>query len=175
MSSDHFEGKREVTEDAEFITLPNNLKRKVGEGGIPTRLLDECQTFINDSKIEFRPYAEKYLKGIENALKQAKKTDSKEKKKQAIDFMSNHIMQLKANGGMFGYDLISMISDVALNFIETSAHANEDLYKIIEAHNNSLSLIIKNELKGTGGDIGPQLVSELQQAISRYQKKYVAP
>mgnify|MGYP006254017445 FL=1 len=68
-----------------------------------------------------------------------------------------------------------MISDVALNFIETSAHANEDLYKIIEAHNNSLSLIIKNELKGTGGDIGPQLVSELQQAISRYQKKYVAP
>ncbi|MEM6812477.1 MAG: hypothetical protein AAF549_08430, partial [Pseudomonadota bacterium] len=57
-------------------------------------------------------------------------------------------------------------------FADTERKINKDFYKIIEAHNNSVQIILQSNLKGTGGKAGEKLVFELRDAVQRFQKKY---
>ncbi|MEM6811729.1 MAG: hypothetical protein AAF549_04600, partial [Pseudomonadota bacterium] len=104
-------------QDAEFTDADRALKTRVGSGGIPELLLQKAQESIDDNHSnDFKPYAEEYLKNISASLKALKDAEENAQRFVALQNISSNIMHLKANGGMFGYNLISMISNVALNF-----------------------------------------------------------
>jgi len=166
-------GLYENLEDAEFITPPNKIKKKVGSGGIPEVLLQRAQEAIDDNyDVDFLPYATKYLESIDEALLKIGKAKTQADLKPIKKEISESIMHLKANGGMFGYHLISMVSDVALNFADTEKNINADFIQIITAHNNSIRIILENKIKGSGGMAGDELINELRQAVQRFDKKY---
>jgi hypothetical protein len=162
-----------ASENSEFFKPDHPIKRKAGSGGIPEVLLQRGQETIDDNySNDFEPFAKEFLKNIAQALDSCRAARNRDAHKLALQQISRNIMELKANGGMFGYSLISMISDVPLNFADTQRTVNEDFCQIIEAHNNSLILIITHRLKGAGGEKGKELVRELQDAIARYHRKY---
>lgn len=166
-------GLYENLDDAEFIDPPNEMKKKVGSGGIPEVLLQRAQESIDDNfSVDFLPYADKYLKNVDLAVKRIATAKVQADVKNIKREISENIMHLKANGGMFGYQLISMVSDVALNFADTENDLNQDFVQIIVAHNNSIRLILDKKIKGSGGITGDRLVNELRQAIDRFNKKY---
>jgi len=154
-----------------FINPPNKLKEKVGHGGIPSDLLTKGQEYIEKNPVDFEPYAEKFIKRIEKDLEKALELQKKDQQK-AIDILSQPVMELKANGGMFQYQLISMIADVLLKFLDTVKTIDKDVIAIIKAHNNTLGIIINNKLKGDGGPEGAALTNELHSACQRYHKKH---
>ena len=158
-------------EDAKFTMPENKVKKKVGSGGIPDVILQRAEVVMKENHhIDFYPFAEKYLSNIEKSLSQLVKDQYDSPKN--MNIISDNIMHLKANGGMFGYMLVSYIADIALNFSDNQKTLNEDFVKIIKAHNTTVRLIISNKLKGDGGEGGSALKDELYNAIMRFNKKH---
>ncbi len=153
-----------------FIKPINRFKQKVGTGGIDEKLLDTAQTLIEETKIDFSEYAFGYLETLDKIIKQAK--ENNENESETINKLIRPIMQLKANGGMFKYHLVTEIADIILNFLEELKKLDSDAYKVIEVHKKALKVIISNRLTGDGGKEGYELAQELDKACKRYHKKH---
>ncbi len=162
--------KKKSKSKAKFITPPNILRQKIGYGGLPTAQLEKAQTFLEKVEVNFPLIAKRFLSALADAVKGAR--SGKLNTDDALLVMTDAAMELKANGGMFGYRLVTEISGVILNFLETIDELNDDALDLIEAHYQTLNVIVANDLKGTGGKEGRALAQELYDACNRYYKKY---
>lgn len=153
-----------------FITPPNTLKIKVGEGGIPAYVLKQCQGYLESNPVDFTPYGYRYL----GQLKEVKlRIDKGNLRLEDIqEDMANIIMQLKSNGSMFHYQLVSMISDVMLRFLEHAKMLDSDFKDILNVYVNVLEIVLNKKLRGNGGTEGYALTQELHGACLRYYTKY---
>lgn len=163
------DGKKKVR----FIRPPNTLKEKAGSGGVPESLIRQAQTVIEKFESDFRPEAESLIKALAAALKDAEAAVSGG---QAFnrDVLVAPVMQLKAGGGMFKYELISDVADICLQFMENVAEYNADTFDVIKIHKATIQTILGNNLRGNGGPEGYALVQELHKACMRYFKRHKA-
>lgn len=156
--------------EAKYINPPNILKQKAGRGGIPVKLVEQAQQIIAKNTLDFAPYADSLLQNLLHTLDEHSKKRVDDK--QAIGDLACCIMQLKANGGMFNYHLVSGASDAVLLMLDNISELNDDARNILHALHNSLTIIVGNRLKGHGGREGKMLETELQEACQRFYKKY---
>ena len=160
-----------MSSEPRYIKPPNILKQKVGNGGLDESLLEKAQNYIANNDINFTPMATEMLDRLDKAIEKGRK--SKDLDKDAIlGEMIYPIMQLKGNGGMFRYQLVSDVADIGLQFLETVEEFNNDVLDVIAAHAQTIKIIIKNQLMGDGGKAGYELVKELHKASQRYFSKY---
>lgn len=157
-----------------FIKPPNRLKAKVGGGGIDEQLLDKAQHFIQEVEVDFRPTAEELLVQIKESIKEYDSAKSDEERQAIKEKIASAIMQIKANGGMFGYQLMGEIAALGLYFLDSIEGFNKDALQVIDVHSKALQIIVANKLKGNGGKEGFALVKELEKACYRYNQKYKA-
>lgn len=155
---------------ARFIDPPNILRQKVGKGGLDQTRIDRAEEYIENNPADFTPFAEDIMERLDRIIAQAK--SGKIPPKDAIDQLTRPIMELKANGGMFRYMLLSEIADIVLNFLENITELNNDVFEIIDAHQNTLTVIVTNKLQGGGGKEGQALAQELYAATRRYYAKH---
>ncbi|MCE7887865.1 MAG: hypothetical protein DYH13_10245 [Alphaproteobacteria bacterium PRO2] len=164
--------KQDKPRKPRFIKPPNVLKQKVGIGGFDEKLIARSQEFIEKVEVDFIPYAEKYLQDFSRGVKAAAgSNDNFSKVRNDIIYP---VMQLKANGGMFQYQLVSEVADIALQFLEAVDNdtVNNETLDVLRAHEKTLKVIIANKLKGSGGQEGFRLIQELDKACKRYFSKY---
>jgi hypothetical protein len=153
-----------------FIKPANILKQKVGTGGIDEALLEKSQKFIETAELDFLPYANQFLEDLVSRIKKAK--TGKDTFQEKRDSLIRPVMQLKANGGMFQFQLVSDVADIALQFLEEVQEMNEDVFEVLSAHVGTIQVILTNNLRGDGGSEGYALVKELDKACKRYFAKY---
>jgi hypothetical protein len=80
-------------------------------------------------------------------------------------------MELKANGTMFKYELVSEFASTMLSFLEHIEQLDNDAIQIIDAHEKTLSALVAKRMKGHGGAVGAQLCKELEDVCGRYYRK----
>ncbi|MCK6418671.1 MAG: hypothetical protein L6Q57_07030 [Alphaproteobacteria bacterium] len=160
----------EKTKKPRFIKPPNVLKQKVGTGGIDEKTLDKSQHYMDTVDLDFTPYAHQFLETMKVQIDRA--TQNADNFDAMRELLAAPVMQLKANGGMFAYPLVSNVADIALQFLDNIVDINEDAVDVLRAHYNTIQIIMNNKLKGTGGKEGDALVSELQKACKRYFSKH---
>lgn len=153
-----------------FILPPNTLKMKVGDGGIPAYILKRCQDYIDSNPVDLAPYANRNLQQIRDLHGRMSRGNVDDIA--GLEAITNTIMQLKSNGSMFHYQLISMISDVMLRFMGGLTHINPDTLDIIGIYVRVLDIILNKKLTGNGGKEGYVLTQELHNACRRYETKY---
>jgi broad specificity phosphatase PhoE len=163
--------KTAAAKKVRFIKPPNIFKQKVGSGGIDEALLEKSQQIINNTEFDFAPWAQQFLKELGDIVKEARANKGQDFKI-TKEKMIAPVMQLKANGGMFRYQLLSDVADIALQFLEAVETGNDDTLDVIVAHENTIKIILGNKLKGDGGRAGFALIKELDNACQRYFKKY---
>lgn len=167
---DHYNQK--PRRKAEFIKPPNHLKAKVGTGGLSEEILDKAQTLLENNTVDFFPLAEMYLdalmKGIELA-KSGKKDDDKE---YIISCMLYPGMQLKANGGMFKYQLVTEIADKLIQFLEVIEEPDIECVEIVLAFHTTMRAVVLGKITGSGGRHGQELLAALTHACTRYFDKH---
>jgi hypothetical protein len=153
-----------------FINPPNILKLKVGEGGIPAYVLKQCQGYLESNPVDFTPYGYRYLSQLNEVKLRIDKGGLQLSDVQ--EDMTNIIMQLKSNGSMFHYQLVSMVSDVMLRFFEHAKMLDSDFNDIFVVYVKVLEIILNKKLRGNGGAEGYALTQELHGACLRYYTKY---
>lgn len=160
----------EQRQKVRYYNPPNILRQKCGIGGFDPVRIQKAEKLIDNQKVDFHPIAQDILARLKVAIKGAEKMKKPEKK--AINEISGPVMDLKANGTMFGYDLVSEIAGVLLNFLENIKELNDDGFDVVNIHHRTLETIITNKLKGDGGPEGRALAQELYLACQRYKKKH---
>lgn len=161
---------KEKKKKVRYIKPPNILKKKVGSGGVDEKILDKTQLYLEAVDLDFAPYALQFLETMRLQITRARQ--SQEDFIVLREALIMPVMQLKANGGMFRYPLLSDVADIALQFLDDITDINPDTLDVLDAHHNTILVIMKNGLKGHGGVNGKALVEELERACERYFAKH---
>lgn len=154
-----------------YITPPNRMKQKVGSGGIPEHVLERSQRYLETNPIDFGPYAVDLMKRLQKILR-AGRDNKSGPEAPSLGEVVQIIMQLKSNGSMFHYQLLSMTSDVLLRFMENVKKIDDDFLDIIAVYVHVLRVVTDKKLTGNGGTEGYALTEELHRACERYNRKY---
>lgn len=157
---------------AEFFTPPNKLKTKVGGGGLTEDVLTKAQALLEGNSIDFTPLGEMYLDAMYKGIEQARTPPEGMDNENIIAAILFPGMQLKANGGMFHYHLISAIADRLIQFLEVVEEIDRDALEITLAFHTTIRAILLARIKGDGGKRGEDLMNALIEACYRYFEKH---
>lgn len=166
---DHFQ--MSPRRKAEYFSPPNQIKQKVGSGGLTEDILSKAQALIENNSVDFRPIAEIYLESMQQGINLANQLKPDQGHEEVIEKILVPGMQLKANGGMFHYDLITRIADKFIQFMEVVEKLDADALEIIVAFHTTIRAILMAEIKGDGGKRGEELMQALVDACYRYFHK----
>ncbi len=170
MDVKHYNQKR--LRNAKFITPPNVLKAKVGYGGLSDAVLERAQNVLENNTEDFRPLGELYLKQMKDGIDYVAKLGRPTNEEEDIARILFPCVQLKANGGMFHYPLITRIAERFVQFMEVVEKLDAETLDITLAFYTTLKIVINGEIRGDGGPKGNALVEELNGACMRYFEKH---
>ncbi|HTK84486.1 MAG TPA: hypothetical protein VL625_05310, partial [Patescibacteria group bacterium] len=165
--TDVFKGQKKVR-DAQFLTPPNVMKQKVGSGGVATEALAKAEEYIEKNTTNFKPAGIALVDALAEALRNTRNGGMKSDT--AIEFMLYPAVRLKSQGALFHYPLISKISEILVNFLETIETTDEDVFEIVEAHRVAFMYVLNNDINGMGGPQEKTLLGDLLDACGRYYK-----
>lgn len=146
-----------------------DLQRRVGSGPLDPAVITRCQNIINSQNVDFVPVAHEYLAQLEQVVRSYRQ---KGHSKKLLDHLSRPVMELKANGRMFHYDLITHLANIMLGFLEMVIVVDDDVIDVVIGHTRSLEAILDRKMTGDGGPYGVMLASELKEACHRYFDKH---
>lgn len=168
--ADHFNQKQR--RKAEFIKPPNILKEKVGSGGLSEDILNKAQKLLEENTQDFQPLAYIYLENLMRGIEMAKQFTSADDVESVFSHMLYPAMQLKANGGMFHYPLVTEIADRLIQFLEVIEEPEIEAIEIVLAFHSTLRAIVQGRITSDGGQYGRELVNALNEACARYFNKH---
>lgn len=145
------------------------LQVKAGTGDVDPKKVMRAEAVIMTNTEDFLPLAVTFLNRLDQGISNARKADLPMDAK--IAGMTQPVMELKANARMFKFDLITVMANIMLGFLETIKQLDNDAIDIVAAHHTTLRAIISKKMKGDGGADGVRLKSELEDACARYFKK----
>ncbi len=164
---------QERRRQAEFVRPPNTLKAKVGSGGLSDDVLDKAQALLETNAVDFLPLAEVYLSSLMDGVENARDARPDDEDNEAIIAgMLYPGIQLKANGGMFRYDLVTQAADRLVQFLEAIIEPDPDALEIVLAFHTTLRAILTGRVQGDGGQHGGALMKALDEACLRYFDRY---
>ncbi len=169
MTDRHFE--QTPRRKAEFIKPPNMLKAKVGSGGLSDEIMAKAEELLESNTIDFGPLAEMYLASLMRGIDIAKQARASDDVEYIISAMLYPAMQLKANGGMFHYHLVTAIADKLIQFLEVIEHADIEAVEIVLAYHTTMRAVVQGKVAGDGGRHGKELLGALNEACLRYFDK----
>ncbi len=170
MDNKHYNQK--PRRNAELITVPNILKAKVGSGGLSDKILDRAQDLLESHSEDFTPLAEIYLSRMKEAINAAKSSeiDSNNLEDLITDILVPCV-QLKANGAMFNYPLVTRIAGKFAQFMEVVDTLDNQTLDIASAFHATIKIVVAGKIKGDGAAQGNALVHELNNVCMRYFEK----
>lgn len=155
--------------EAQLIVLPNHLKEKVGSGGFDEAVVTKAQDKIKNNTVDFRPIAAELITQMDKAIADARSGVTKGMA--AVRGIMAPAMQLKAQGSLFHYPLVSEISDILVNFLETAASTDADALDIVTAHKTSLNVALSGRIREKDRiKVGNELCKALYDSCDRYYK-----
>ena len=165
--TEEFQAQKKV-QRAELVVPPNQLKEKAGSGGFDETTLVKAQEQIKSNTVDFRPIAVTLLDQLEKAITDAR--SGAVKGEAAVRAILAPAMQLKAQGSMFHYPVVSEISNILVNFMETVTDIDKDVLDIVAAHKTSMSVVISSRIQEDEGKVGKKLCGALVDTCDRYYK-----
>ena len=126
---------------AEMVVPPNRLKEKAGNGGFDEKTVAKAQDQIKNNTVDFQPIAAELISQLEKAIADAQ--SGRSKGAAALREIMAPAMQLKAQGAMFHHPLVSEISNILVNFLETVSDIDADVLEIITAHKTTIMVVLK--------------------------------
>ena len=156
----------------QMIIPPRTLKDKVTEGGpgaVDVEALARVEKVILELADSYLDWVVEDIAKIGEAFAKLKSGDGDMAENLDGIFQVSH--DVKGQGGSFGYDLMTVIGNMLCRYIEKSeGKAEAKDIAIIGLHIDALSVVISQNLKGDGGEVGEQLLVGLEQVSAKRSK-----
>lgn len=153
----------------QLITPPNLLKVKVGgsgtTAGIDMKAVAQAANAVESLAGEF----EERL-SLETAMLMKLAQDLEDQPDNAERIVKKALRLGHEVGGLgatFGFELVSDISACMCAYIENTAKPSQVRPEVLRAHGDAMRAVIKNNVRGDGGNVGSDLVYSLEQLVAR--------
>lgn len=155
------------TNGVTIIKATRELQSRVGSGELDISTRQRAHEAMTVGlKTDFTPIALGFLDHLELGIARARDTGLSTRLR--LENLSRPVMELKANARMFRYDLVSVLANIMLGFLESIQDIDCDAVEIVAAHHRTLRVIIERQMTGNGGPPGQAIINELQDACNRY-------
>ncbi len=162
-----------------LFRMPNRLKEKLQggdtefspDGGLADKdILEAAQEQISEMADDYSDWVEESITELVQAHKdmEAAFGQSEENMTEALERINIVAHELRGQGGVFGYPLISEFGKSLFNCTGAGAKPSENLFEFVKAHIDGVTAVIRGQIKGSGGSIGKELLKSLEGA----QKKF---
>tara|TARA_B100001146_G_scaffold203243_1_gene195661 strand:- start:164 stop:631 length:468 start_codon:yes stop_codon:yes gene_type:complete len=152
---------------AKLVVPKNALKAKVGNGGFSKENIAKAQSALEQNDIDFRPIANDYLKEMSAIAGQYEP----DKPKETLLGVLDPLMQLRAQGTLFHYPSLTMVSDIVVDFLDFHEKMDGQIIEIIRAYIQAARLILDREIKNAEDPICKAFTNELRAVCDRYNNK----
>ena len=152
----------------EVFNPPNALKDKVGTSGpgaIDLEALEKAEEAIASMADSYLDSVVEDIRKIDEAFKKLEAATGD--RKEELMGVFQEALNLKAQGGSFGYDLMTAIGNELSRFIEKLDKAGPIEVEAIKLHIDSMKYVIGMDMKGDGGDPGKKMLNGLQQVCDK--------
>lgn len=164
--------------DVWYFRPPNRLKDKVagigavGAGELPLNLLDEAEENLARVSLEFADWALSYLASLSDYCTEALLHPTQRPKHfEEINLLAH---ELRGQGGTFGYPLITTFAKSLYDCTGKGCNVSDASVEVVKAHIDSMRAVLKERIKGDGGEVGKQIFKGLRKAISKHRDQIVA-
>ena len=158
------------TPSVKYITPPNNLRKKQIDAGvaltIDASLVAAAEGKIIGMKGEYLGWVVGDLEKLAAFCDVAVK--DKDNRAKHVEDLYNKAVEIKGQGGSFGYPLVTSIGSQLCRFIETEGFGLDDpKMDVVKVHVETLRLVIMQKMEGEGGPMGEKLMTGLAMAVKK--------
>ncbi len=153
----------------------NRLKEKAagagaqGSGEIPAEVLEAAQKELEKMSEDYPDWVSTLIDDLRDQHRRC--VDTPEQRRGFFQKIHEIAHDMRGQGGTFGYDLISTFSDSLYDFTGRSAGMTDGHIEIVKSHIDAMNVVIKDRVKGDGGEVGQAIAKGLQHAIAKYEPK----
>ena len=151
----------------EVITPPNTLAAKVPNHGGPTleSIVREAEQSLDDLRESYQLWVQQDLENIARLVEDAE-TDPglASDKLHEIKQISHDI---KGQGATFEFPLLSHVARSLHKLLDDADQSHQQLLKLVHIHVDAMNVIVKEGIRGAGGEAGKSLVEMLRTAVEK--------
>ncbi len=153
--------------------FPNKLKEKVagsfrGPITVPTEVLEKAEEEMERKSLNFKDWALNYLAQLTTITTDAlMDTTGRAEHFEKINLIA---LELRGQGGVFGYPIISIAGKMLYDVTHDGCAVDDTALEIAKAHTDTMKAVLREDIRGDGGQIGRQLIEGLRQAVLKKQK-----
>lgn len=152
---------------AQFIRPPNPLRKaKVGSGPakLDPQLLAKAEAAVDDMQKHYADWADEDLTQLEKTL-----SDIREAEDQLphIKTLFRHALDMKGQGGSFGYDMVTQVAGSLADFITDRTKLKGIDIDVVAAHVQTMRAVFFEDVKGDGGKTGQALMAGLHAIVAK--------
>jgi hypothetical protein len=153
-----------------FYRFRNVLKEKLagGAGGpaISAEMLEQASASLDKMSEDYPDWAA--VQVSELRAMHGRMVDTPETRRKNYDAIRALAQEIKGQGATFGYPLVSTFALSLQDCTGPGAPLTDNHVEVVKAHVDSIGAVIKDRVKGNGGQIGKELTMQLKAAIERH-------
>jgi len=156
-----------------YYRFRNRLKEKThglggGKGTISAEALEAAEQALEEMAEDYPDW----VSGLISKLSEqhSRCVDTPENRREYFEQINRIAHDMKGQGGTFGYPLITDFAESLYSFTTTRQEITDPMVELVKTHIDSMRAVIKDRVKGDGGELGKQLKASLEEAIARYKK-----
>ena len=153
--------------DAQFISPPNMLRKaKMGNGPakMDPALLAKADAAIQKMQENYADWADEDLTVLETTLTAIRRAEDQSAH---IKILFRHALDMKGQGGSFGYDMVTQVAGSLADFITDKELLQGLDFEVVEAHVQTMRAVFAEQVKGDGGTTGQALMAGLNAMVAK--------
>ena len=108
----------------------------------------------------FESWARGDLAALQDALQGAGQMS---RRRQEFDRIFQVAHDMKGQGSTFGYNLLTEIAGSLCDFLRRLTDPSDADLVVVRHHVNALNVVLEQRIKGSGGELGEQVIARLRQ------------
>jgi hypothetical protein len=153
-----------------FYRFRNALKEKLsgGTGGeaLSAEMLDKAAAALDKMTEDYPDWAS--VQVAELRALHGRMVDTPESRRKNYDAIRALAQEIKGQGATFGYPLVSTFALSLQDCTGPGAPLSDNHVEVVKAHVDSIGAVIKDRVKGNGGQVGKELTQQLKAAIDKH-------
>jgi CheY-like chemotaxis protein len=167
-----YSGRKSRPENAKaqafLYQLPNRLRDKIaglnrGPLVIDPKIVKKAESQLDRMVGDYSEWVKGSLMQLRSACVRAKASDIR-KREQYMVIINRIALDMRGQGTTFGYPLITEFAKSLYESTLAVDDVEDTMLNFIKDHINAISAVIRDQVKGMGGEIGQALVAGLEQA-----------
>lgn len=153
--------------------IPRNLKNKISTGAtgqdepaFDPDLLKAAEDKIQDMASDYADWVTQSIEELVQAHHRA--LEDLEDAGPHMVTIADIAHELRGQGGIFGYPLMTQFGKSLFEITNGNPTVTAPLLDLINAHIDLIKVVVKQKVKGDGGDVGKQLMTSLAQAKKKH-------